>query len=139
MKRSFPSRRRRRGGFTLMEVLLVVAILLILAGLATVAITRTYKGARVNAAKLDINTISQTIDAYYLDNGQFPPSLDALVTLPDGLPNPQKWNGPYLQKGLPTDPWGQAYIYQVDGEQFVISSAGPDLAANTDDDISSIQ
>jgi general secretion pathway protein G len=131
-------RRRRARGFTLMEVLLVVAILIILAGLATVAISRTYVGARKNAAKLDINTLTQTMDAYYLDIGSYPPSLDALVTQPDSLANPMKWNGPYLQKGLPADPWGNQYQYSNDGDQFKIWSMGPNGTNGDEDDISAI-
>jgi general secretion pathway protein G len=131
-------RRRRSRGFTLMEVLLVVAILIILAGLATVAITRTYGGARKNAAKLDINTLSQTMDAYYLDIGSYPPTLEGLVTLPDGLANPAKWNGPYLQKGLPVDPWGNQYQYTNEGEHFKIWSNGADGQSGTEDDVSSV-
>jgi general secretion pathway protein G len=129
-------RRRRPRGFTLMEVLLVVAILIILAGLATVAITRTYGNARRNAAKLDINTISQTMDAYYLDIGSYPPTLDALVTMPDGLANPAKWGGPYLQRGLPADPWGNQYQYSNEGEQFKVWSMGPNGASGDEDDVS---
>ena len=136
MSRKFAHRRmRRRQGFTLMEVLLVVAILIILAGLATVAITQTYRGARENAARLDIRTITQQLDAYYLDVGNYPPTLDGLVTLPDGIPNPHKWNGPYLQKGLPLDPWNNQYQYRVDGEPVSVWSVGPDGASDTEDDI----
>jgi general secretion pathway protein G len=130
-------RTRRRQAFTLMEVLLVVAILIILASLATFSITRAYRGARVNAAKLDINTISQTLQAYYIDIGTYPQDLQGLVTMPDGLANPTKWNGPYLTNGLPQDPWGGEYKYSVQGEEYVISSAGPDAIENNEDDVTS--
>lgn len=134
MQRKSPSRRRQRG-FTLMEVLLVVAILLILASLATVAISRTLRGTQSKQAKIDISTLSQAINVYFIDNGSYPPSLEALVMMPDGLANPQKWNGPYLEKELPADPWGNAYQYRVDGDRIVIWSAGPDGAIDTEDDI----
>ena len=131
------TRRRNRVGFTLIEVLLVVAILIILAALAVVNVRQAYINARKNAARLDIKTISQTIDAYYLDLGSYPPTLEALVTMPDGLANSSKWSGPYLKDGLPADPWGNAYKYSADGTSFVIASAGPNGVEQDDDDISS--
>lgn len=137
MKKHTPNTRRRRRGFTLMEVLLVVAILLILASLATVAISRTLKGTQSKQAKIDINTLSQAINVYFIDVGSYPPTLDALVIQPDGLANPQKWNGSYLEKELPADPWGNQYLYSVNGDQIQIKSMGPDGIADTQDDITS--
>ena len=120
-----------------MEVLLVVAILLILASLATVAISRTLKGTQAKQAQIDINTLTQAINVYYIDVGSYPPTLEALVVMPDGLANPQKWNGSYLEKDLPADPWGNAYQYTVNGDQVVIKSMGPDGTDGTQDDITS--
>lgn len=137
MKRQPSSSRRRRSGFTLMEVLLVVAILLILASLATVAISRTLKGTQAKQAQIDINTLNQAINVYYIDVGSYPPTLESLVVMPDGLANPQKWNGSYLEKDLPADPWGNAYQYTVNGDQIVIKSMGPDGTDGTQDDITS--
>lgn len=137
MKKHTPNTRRRRRGFTLMEVLLVVAILLILASLATVAISRTLKGTQSKQAKIDISTLSQAINVYFIDVGSYPPTLDALVVQPDGLANPQKWNGSYLEKELPADPWGNQYLYSVNGDQIQIKSMGPDGIADTQDDITS--
>jgi general secretion pathway protein G len=132
--------RRRRGGFTLMEVLLVVAILIILAGLATVAIRQAYNNARVSATKLNAKSIAQSIDTYYLGLGQLPPSLEALIAMPDGLAVPEKWQGPYLKtenNRLPVDSWNREFIYEVDPqtEEFIVYSVGPDGQANTQDDI----
>jgi general secretion pathway protein G len=118
-----------------MEVLLVVAILLILASLATVAISRTLKGTQAKQAKIDISTLQQAVNVYFIDNGSYPPDLNGLVVLPDGVVNAQKWNGPYLEKELPNDPWGNPYLYQVNGDQVLITSAGPDGTAGSDDDI----
>jgi general secretion pathway protein G len=135
MKKRTPNSRRRRRGFTLMEVLLVVAILLILASLATVAISRTLKGTQAKQAKIDISTLSQAINVYFIDVGSYPPTLDALVVQPDGLANPQKWNGSYLEKELPADPWNNQYLYSINGDQIQIKSMGPDGIADTQDDI----
>src|SRR5688500_13172438 len=96
MHRPRNSRRRRRG-FTLMEVLLVVAILLILASLATVAISRTLKGTQAKQAKIDISTLTQAINMYYIDIGAYPDTLESLVFMPEGLANTTKWNGSYLE------------------------------------------
>jgi general secretion pathway protein G len=119
-----------------MEVLLVVAILIILASLATIAITRTFNGARKNKASLDIQGIKTGINAYYLDIGSYPPSLEALEVAPEGLPNPQKWNGPYLENGLPVDPWNNPYQYALENNStIVVSSYGPDGVAQSGDEI----
>jgi general secretion pathway protein G len=133
MHRQLSTRRRRRG-FTLIEVLLVVAILLILASLATVAISRTLKGTQDKQAKIDISTISQAINVYYLDVGAYPNALMDLVALPDGV-DQNKWNGSYLEKDLPKDPWGAEYEYSVDGDKFFIRSNGKDKTPGTVDDI----
>jgi general secretion pathway protein G len=128
--------RRRSGGFTLMEVLLVVAILIILASLATIAITRTFEGAKKNKASLDIQGIKTGINAYYLDIGSYPPSLDALEIAPEGLPNPLKWNGPYLENGVPVDPWGNPYQYTMENNAtIVVMSLGRDGVAQSGDEI----
>lgn len=138
MQRKRKTNARRRGaGFTLMEVLLVVAILLILASLATVAISRTLKGTQSKQAQIDISTLTQAINVYFIDVGSYPPTLEALVVQPDGLANPAKWNGSYLEKDLPADPWGNQYLYSVNGDQIQIKSMGPDGVADTQDDITS--
>ena len=137
-RRPQTGRRSSRLGFTLIEVLLVVAILIILAALAVVNVRQAYNNSRKNAARLDIKTISQQIDAYYLDIGSYPPTLEALVMLPDGLANSTKWSGPYLKDSiLPTDPWGNQYRYSQDGQAFVIFSVGPNGIEQDEDDISS--
>src|SRR3954470_22806848 len=105
-------RRRRRHGFTLMEVLLVLAILVILGSLVGVSIFQMQKNANIRAAKAQINMLEDSIKAYQIDVGSLPPSLEGLVAVPAELKVPQKWSGPYLEKGnLPVDPWGNAYIY----------------------------
>ena len=129
-----PNSRRRRRGFTLIEVLLVMAILLILAGLAVVAIGRTLTGAQAKQAKIDISTLTQAINVYYLDVGTYPNTLVDLVAIPDGV-DPQKWNGSYLEKDLPKDPWGRDYEYTIDGDRIAIRSAGKDGTPGTQDDV----
>src|SRR5262245_43466734 len=126
------ARRRRPRGFTLMEVLLVLAILVVLGSLVGVSYVRLQKTANINAAKTQVSMLEEAVNHYMVDVGTAPTTqdgLNALLTPPGDLPNPQKWQGPYLQKtqALPVDPWNQPYQYeQLSSEQFRIWSNGPD-------------
>jgi len=134
MPRSRPVRPAARAGFTLIEVLLVVAILGILATVVVVNFTGRQKGAMIRAARASIAAICTAVDMYEVDNGRFPAGLNALIQS-SGEPN---WNGPYLRGGVPADPWGTAFQYTLKGDgAYVVASAGPDLQMNSDDDITS--
>lgn len=137
MKRNLRSRRRR--GFTLMEVLLVLAILVILGSLVGVSIFQMQKNANVRAAKTQIGMIEKALTAYQVDMGSYPSSqqgLDALMAVPADARNAAKWSGPYLEKQIPGDPWGNPFTYELTSpEQFQITSPGPDGSAGTADDI----
>ena len=125
---------RGRAGFTLIEVLLVVAILGILAGVVVVNFSGKQEKANINAARASISAIMTAVDVYEVDTGKFPSGLNALVDN-DGSPN---WHGPYIRGGVPTDPWGTPFNFQVTGEStFKIISAGPDKAMGSADDITS--
>ena len=110
-----------RSGFTLIEVLLVVAILGILAGVVVVNFGGKQKGAMIKACRASIQNICTAIDMYEVDTGRFPPSLNALVAS-DGAPN---WNGPYLRGGMPVDPWGNQFGYTKQGNVYKVTSPGP--------------
>lgn len=132
------SRRRRRRGFTLMEVLLVLAILVVLGSLVGVSIFAMQRSSNVKLAQTQIGMLENSIKAYQIDIGTLPPSLEALVAVPAELKNPAKWSGPYVDKGkLPVDPWGNAYTYEpsADINGYVIKSAGPDQQPGTADDV----
>lgn len=137
MKRNLRSRRRR--GFTLMEVLLVLAILVILGSLVGVSIFQMQKNANVRATKTQIGMLEKALTAYQVDMGSYPSSqqgLDALMAVPADARNGAKWSGPYLEKQIPADPWGNPFTYELTSpDQFHITSAGPDGAAGTADDI----
>lgn len=100
-------------GFTLIEVLVVVVILAILAGLVVPRVMERPGQARQTAAKSDIQAISTALDMYRLDNFAYPDTaqgLQALVARPPALAEGANWRGPYLD-ALPKDPWGRTYLY----------------------------
>ena len=107
----------RSGGFTLLELLVVVAIIGLLAGYVAPRYFGQVGRSEVNAAKAQIDALEKALDQYRLDTGTYPSNelgLNALVTRP---PNEAKWNGPYLRKGVPLDPWGKPYLYKMPGEK----------------------
>ncbi len=134
----FTSRRTRRHqrGFTLLELLLVMAIIVVLASITTVAVLRFRENSSKDAAFTQISVLSKACTAYNLNVGFFPNSLNDLVTLPTGM-NQNQWRGPYLEtRSVPLDPWGQPYVLGAStGERIIISSNGPDRQAGTADDI----
>ncbi len=134
--------RRRRRGFTLMEVLLVLAILVILGSLVTVGYLQVQKNAYRDAARNQIKNIENAVMTYALAIGSCPSTeqgLEALRVAPSDLRNPAKWSGPYLGKrdeNLPLDPWANDYQYEASSsEDFKVWSMGPDQQSGTDDDV----
>lgn len=120
---------RKQTGFTLLELLVVLGIIAMLAGLVGPQVMKHMGESKVKAAKVQIEDLAQTLDMYKLDVGSYPTSeqgLDALIESPDGA---QRWNGPYLRKSkIPLDPWKQEYKYTSPGEhgKFDVSSLGAD-------------
>lgn len=131
--------RRRRHGFTLMEVLLVLAILVILGSLVGFAFTRVQRDSYSKSAQVQINTFKTAMQIYFRDHGAYPQNLEDLRNAPGGAND--QWKGPYLDEDVPLDPWSRPYQYRlVDdgyGEQtYEIYSMGPDGQPDTEDDIS---
>jgi general secretion pathway protein G len=122
-----------RAGFTLIEVLLVVAILGILATVVVVNFGGKQKGAYIKATRASIGAVCVALDMYEVDNGKYPAALQGLLTA-SGEPN---WNGPYLKGSLPADAWGTALQYNLKEDSYVVTSAGPDRNFGTEDDITS--
>ena len=120
-----------RSGFTLIEVLLVVVIIGILVGVAIPRLGGRVRQAEISRARADIQSIGLALRMYELDNGEYPSSLQALVSDPGGLRN---WNGPYLDSGLPQDPWGREYTYARTDASYRLRSLGPD-GVESDSDI----
>ena len=108
---------RRQGGFTLMEMLVVLASLGLLASLVGPAVLNQLGGAKSKTAAIQIKDLEQALEMYKLDVGRFPTTsqgLDALVKKPAGASG---WNGPYLKSSVPEDPWGGDYQYKYPGER----------------------
>jgi general secretion pathway protein G len=104
-------------GFTLLELLVVLVILGLRASLTAPAVARYLSGAKVDAAKLQIQNLSTTLDMYRLDTGSYPSPQDGLRALVQRPAAAQRWNGPYLRKpDMIKDPWGREYLYRTPGQ-----------------------
>lgn len=113
----------RNGGFTIIELLIVMAILGMLAVMVAPNLFNQADGARRDAALSQISSLGSALDAYRLDIGQYPDSLEGLVRDISGR---STWNGPYLRGAVPVDPWGNAYQYDSDGRTYTLMSYGAD-------------
>jgi len=113
----------KRAGFTLMEILLVVIIIGLLASLVLPNLMGRYERSKEEIAKAQVELLSSAVQAFILDVGRCPSSLQELVQSQDA-----KWRGPYLSKReIPKDPWGREYQYKCPGEHgpFDLYSLGP--------------
>jgi len=136
-------RGRRRSGFTLMEVLLVLAILGVIAAMVVPGLMGRQRQANIDATKLSIKGLEGALKLYAVDHGdEFPTSAQGLDILLQSPGNDPKWKGPYLESGsVPLDAWGNPFQYSYpgpnhpNGDKPDISSSGPDKTPNTDDDI----
>jgi general secretion pathway protein G len=132
-------RGHRQDGFTLVELLLVLAILAILAGIVLPKLSGRTEQARVAAAKSQIATFGTALDAFEVDNGFYPRGKNGLSSLVLKPRDAQNWRGPYLQKDVPLDPWNHAYIYDCPGKHnptgYDLMSMGPDGRVGGGDDI----
>lgn len=102
-------------GFTLLELLVVMVIIGLLAGYVGPKYFSQIGKSEVKAARAQIDSLGKAVDQFRLDTGHFPTAEEGLAALVTRPPNETKWDGPYLTKGVPQDPWGNAYIYKIPG------------------------
>ena len=120
---------RLRGGFTLLELMVVLLILALIATIAAPQVTKHLRKAKVETAKIQVDALGAAVDSFNIDNGRFPTNeeaLRALVEKPTGLP---QWDGPYIKKKESLiDPWGEPYKYRIPGKsrEYDVYSFGSD-------------
>lgn len=117
-----------QNGFTLLELLVVMVILGLLAGYVAPRYFSQVGKSETKAAQSQVVALEQALDQYRLDTGHYPGNEQGLAALNTRPENEQKWNGPYLRKGVPPDPWGRPYYYRYPGEhgEFDLYSYGKD-------------
>lgn len=135
-------RRDLRRAFTLLEILIALAIMGLLVGLAVTKLGGIFDGAKTDTARLFVKeSLNTALSAYKIHMGDYPSTDDgiqALITAP--AKNADRWHGPYIEGGKkPVDPWGEEYLYKYPGTHnktgFDLWSKGPDKIDGTDDDI----
>lgn len=130
---------RKRRGFTLVELLLVLVILGVLAAIVVPKFSGRTEQARVTAAQTQITSFGTALNSYEVDMGSYPKGKNGLEELRVQPRNAANWKGPYMDKDIPLDPWGKPYVYESPGKHnpsgYDIMSLGPDGRAGTEDDV----
>lgn len=125
---------RRNSGFTLLELLVVIVIIGLLAGLVAPRYFDTLGKSKTKVARAQMDSLEKALEQYQLDVGEFPTAeqgISALTIQPTGV---TKWQGPYLKRGVPLDPWGHPYIYKHinGGKDIDLISLGSDALPGGD-------
>jgi general secretion pathway protein G len=116
-------------GYTLVEILVVLAIIALVMGLVGPRVLSYLSDSKTKAARIQIGNLSAALDLYFLDIGSYPNSSEGLSALTQKPDSATSWNGPYLRSSvLPNDPWGRAYLYNPPGQSgtYEIRSLGAD-------------
>jgi len=119
---------KEHGGFTLLELLVVMVIIGLLAGYVGPKYFSQIGKSETKVARAQLDALEKALDQYRLDTGHYPAPESGLAALIQKPPNEAKWDGPYLKKIVPMDPWGRPYIYKVPGEhgEYDLVSYGKD-------------
>lgn len=132
MKKKLEEILKNEDGWTFMETLIVIAIILILTATVGFMAINSLEKSRIAAARTQIESFATAIEAYYIDCGNFPTTeqgFGALRKKPETAPSSENWSGPYIYKDVPKDPWGYEYEYTSpapDGSPYGIRSFGAD-------------
>jgi len=132
---------QRPSGFTLMELLIVLVIIGLLAALVGPTLYQRIGPARESTARAQLENFATALDSYFVDLGRYPSTQDGLKALRAKPESADKWNGPYLKKEIPNDPWGNQYVYRAPGRSggYEIVSFGADGREGGDGENADIQ
>ncbi len=133
------SERRSEKGFSLIELIVVLVILGLLAAVVGPKIAGKLSQSKDKIAKIQITELEGALQYFSFEMGRYPTTAEGLDALVQNTSNSEAWKGPYVEKGLPKDPWGKPYAYRSPGQHgdFDIFSFGADGVEGTDDDICS--
>lgn len=136
---SHPAHRARSGcrprrGFTLLELLLVLSILVVIGGIAMYNFGGAQTDANMNATRAQLNSVKNSIQMYQIRMNSLPETLEALRDGPSDAAKKKRWTTPIMNE-VPADAWGNALVYSLNGNTYEIRSGGADGQVNTEDDI----
>src|SRR5438128_11147435 len=124
--------RRRESGFTLIEMMVVMVIIGLLVALVGPNLIGQGEKAKVKAARAQIEMLGTSLDTFRLDVGRYPTTQEGLAALRQRPSGTDRWDGPYLKKDVPADPWGRPYYYRspaAGGRPYDLVYYDPDRAA----------
>lgn len=129
--------RNRRAGFSLIEIMVVMAIIAMLAAMVGPRLIRRQERAQLQAARAQIEMLGTALDVFRLDMGRYPTTQEGLEALQRPTGNTNRWDGPYLKKEVPRDPWDNPYVYRSPGQggrPYELLSYGADGSPGGDGD-----